>query len=223
VKLFLSFILLLAGCHLAPAQTYSLLPGDSVEQYGFLEDLHTLTIEMENISSNTVTLGWKKVDEFVPLYWEASTCDNVICYTTLQDSGTMNPVITGDKGFLLMHITPHVNYGICTIRYMVWDINFPSQADTLTYILHVINPTGIQAIEPSVEAIIFPNPANDFITIYGSANASAYKLTDGSGKIISAGTLNSNSINVSVLPAGLYNFSFTAGDKLYSRKIVISR
>ncbi|CAN5618435.1 hypothetical protein BH11BAC1_BH11BAC1_20120 [soil metagenome] len=119
------------------AQTYSISPNDTIQLTGALEDLQTLSISQINTSADTLNLMWRKVSESVPPNWDAYVCDNSICYTTLEDSGSMNPVLPSDYGFVLLHITPHVDYGTALIRYSVWDINNPGSIDTLTFRLTV--------------------------------------------------------------------------------------
>ncbi len=109
-----------------------------------MEDLETLSIQQLNISTNNITLMWKKIYESVPPIWEASVCDNAFCNTSLVDNGIMNPIFPNDFGLLLLHITPHVNYGTAVVRYAVWDIANPALKDTLTYILTVNTTSGIE-------------------------------------------------------------------------------
>ncbi|MEO8087154.1 MAG: multicopper oxidase domain-containing protein [Bacteroidota bacterium] len=119
------------------AQTYTISPDDTIQLTGVFEDLQTLSISQINNSADTLNLMWRKISESVPSNWNATVCDNSICYTTLVDSGSMNPVLPFDYGFILLHITPHVSYGTAKIRYSVWDINNPGSIDTLTFILTV--------------------------------------------------------------------------------------
>src|SRR5688572_3464404 len=146
------------------AQSYSIFPDDTISTTGIMEDMATLTIQQINNSAGTLQLQWQKVSESVPTNWEANVCDNLLCYTSLVDSGMMNPVPPSNYGFLLMHITPHVSYGTAVIRYAVWDMISPLLKDTLTYILTVNSPTGIVTID-SDDVEIYPTLANDFITV----------------------------------------------------------
>src|SRR5262245_48617705 len=115
------------------SQSYTLSPGDSISSSGLLADLAILSIEQHNQSVDTLVLKWQKVSESVPAYWDAAVCDNRMCYTTLEDTGTMIPVAPGNFGFLQLHVTPHVNLGTAVVRYEVWDSSNVALRDTLTF------------------------------------------------------------------------------------------
>jgi hypothetical protein len=179
------------------AQTYSVVPNDTIFMTGVMEDLATLSIQQINISANTITLGWQKVSENIPLNWETNVCDNVLCYASLINSGTMNPIIPGDYGFLMMHVTPHVNYGTATIRYEVWDVAYPILRDTLTYILTVNSPTGINEGLELDQVFLSSPPASGFISIHNKTFLSLdYSICDISGKLIDKGISSAGLINI---------------------------
>lgn len=206
-------------------QTYSIIANDTISMTGIMEDLATLTIQQQNISNNTITLEWQKVSESVPPVWETNVCDNVICYSSLVNGGVMNPVGPGDFGFLMMHVTPHVNFGTAIIRYAVWDAAFPLLKDTLTYILTVNAPTGINNVTDVVEYSLFPNPANEMLHLKSDASSSfKYQISDMAGRIIESGEsyLQQLSINTSEYHNGIYYFDIIDGNgKRRNSKIVI--
>lgn len=220
-RIALSVVVIVAAADIAVAQTYSNTPNDTINLEGFMEDLETLSIQQLNISPDTITLKWKKVSESVPAVWEASACDNQICYTSLVDSGTMNPINPSDYGFLLLHITPHVNYGTAVIRYAVWDENNPALKDTLTYILNVLAPSGISESAGKSFFTIFPNPANEYVNITSNLQKEyEFVITDASGKEIEKGISKTKSISVSTsdFPNGVYSVSVFTAKKLTGTK-----
>jgi hypothetical protein len=221
----LSVAALFAATDISFAQTYSLVPNDSISITGTFEDLQTLSIQQVNISSGTIQLKWKKVSESVPAMWDALVCDNAFCNTSLVDSGTMNSVIPGDYGFLLLHVTPHVNYGVATIRYAVWDATNAAMKDTLTFILTVNNTSGISTTENINGFSIFPNPSKEDIQIVTDLETGfQYLITDVSGKEIETGVSSTRSISVSMenFSDGIYNvLVFEVAKILSSKKIII--
>jgi hypothetical protein len=156
---------ILVATNITLSQTFTNAPNDTIQMTGMMEDLETLSIQQINNSSNAIQLKWKKVSQSVPANWEASVCDNAICYTSLVNTGTMNPVNPADYGLLLLHITPHVNYGTAIIRYAVWDTINAAMKDTLTYILTVDATSGISAEKNKKTFNIFPNPSKENINI----------------------------------------------------------
>jgi hypothetical protein len=221
----LSVAALFAATDISFAQTYSLVPNDSISITGMFEDLQTLSVQQVNISSGTIQLKWKKVSESVPALWDALVCDNALCNTSLVDSGTMNPVVPGDYGFLLLHVTPHVNYGVAIIRYAVWDIANAAMKDTLTFILSVNNTSGIGRPEYKNGFSVFPNPSKERIHIVTDFKTGfEYLITDVSGKEIKTGVSTAKSIFVSTenFSDGVYNVLVVEENKiLISKKIII--
>jgi hypothetical protein len=189
-----------------------------------MEDLETLSIQQLNTSSKTITLKWQKVSENVPPIWEASVCDNVNCNTSLVDSGTMNPLNPADYALLLLHITPHINYGKAIVRYAVWDITNPALKDTLTYILNVNATSGIAEAENKNAFSIFPNPAKENINITSKLQTGfQFLITDVLGKEVEKGISKTNNIFVSTenLPNGVYTVSIFTENKINTKQFLI--
>ncbi len=224
-KLILLVTLLLVFMGMSLGQTFSNTPNDSIQMTGMMEDLETLSIQQLNTSSKTITLKWLEIKEAVPANWEASVCDNQICNTSLVDSGTMNPVSPGEYGLILLHITPHVNYGTATVRYIVWDIANPGLKDTLTYILYVNATSGILQSKTNNVLNIYPNPVKDNLNIITNlSSVFIFTVTDELGREIVKGMSETNSICVSTenFASGIYNVSiYDRGAMITSRKILI--
>lgn len=206
------------------AQSYSLTPNDTIKIVGMMEDLETLSIQQINTSTTSITFLWQKISEIVPEKWEATVCDNAYCRTTLEDSGVMNPVEPTDYGLLLLHITPHVNYGTAIVRYAVWDSTNPLQKDTLTYILIVKEASGIVETFNSNLFSIFPNPSQDNITISTFLNQGyKYLILDEAGNNVQAGHIISSSMSIDTknLPSGMYSMSILDDQKIVMIKKII--
>lgn len=214
-----------ATINISFAQTYSMIPKDTFYSIGTLEDLETLSFHQINISSKAIVLKWKKISANIPSNWEASVCDNSICNTTLVDSGMMNPIDTGDYGLLLIHITPHVNYGTAVIRYAIWDIANADMKDTLTYVLVVSASSKIERVENVNTLNIYPNPSNGDINLVSNLPLGfEFIVTDILGKVMLKGTSVTNSIRISTkeIPSGEYNITFLDSKSTKtSKKILI--
>lgn len=212
---------ILAATTISSAQSYSLIPNDTINMTGMMEDLETLIIQQQNISTDTIQLQWAKVSESVPALWEASVCDNQVCYTSLVDSGSMNLINPTDYGFLLLHITPHVNYGTAVIRYEVWDINSPLLRDTLTFILTVTATSGIAESDNKNAFSIFPNPAKDFISINTNSSNKNYSVeifNSVGEKMYSVNTASYCTLPIANWCNGLYTVSVFTENKIINTK-----
>lgn len=211
----------------ATAQNWVTSPNDTIERAGFMEDLETLTISFQNLDSSPLVLKWQKVSAAVPANWEAAVCDNRICYTGLEDSGTMNAVDSSEWAFLLLHITSKVNYGTATVRYMVWDEKYPLDTDTLTFILRVEAPSGNgRGVEaPSIH--LYPNPSNGMLFIQTSGtNGFFYQITDGAGKSMARGFSGTrlHTLSTEGMKTGLYYLSISdENGQWHTLKFIISQ
>ncbi len=212
----ISLVVLITTSDVSFAQSYSIIPNDTFEVTGYLEDLETLIISQLNTTNDTLNLKWQKVSASVPANWEASICDNFTCNLDLAKNGTMNPVVPNDMGFLLLHITAHLNYGTAVIRYSVWDINYPATKDTLTFIMHVYAPAGTTVIDNNSSFSVFPNPSNSYINLKSTLDtAFQYFICDLSGKLISMGNSKESKVNISTsnLANGIYRASIYLKNK----------
>lgn len=225
----LKYIILLVAVILAAtdfsySQSYSITPNDTFQTVGFMEDLETLTISQLNITSDSILMKWKKVSQDVPANWEATVCDNHICNTSLVDSGKMNPIIPTESGFLLLHITAHVNYGTAIIRYAVWDMANPSSKDTITFIMTVNEPSAIVETENKNFFTIFPIPTSDLANIQFRDNeAHTISIYNSIGdKVYSAVSTRDSKIATRNIPNGTYTISISRDNKSsFSKKIII--
>lgn len=204
-------------------QNYIITPNDTIKMNGGMEDLATLSIQQVNTTTKSINLKWEKLSEKVPSNWEAWVCDNKMCYATLEDSGSMNPVFQGEYGLVLLHITPHVNFGTAVIRYSVWDIENEAVKDTLTYILAVNETSGINLTNTN-GIRISPNPAQNIIHILSNLQGGfQFYIHDFLGNNIYSGVSYKNAISLSTenFQNGIYSISITNKNKLISSKKLV--
>ncbi|MBK5284299.1 MAG: T9SS type A sorting domain-containing protein, partial [Bacteroidia bacterium] len=94
-------------------------------------------------------------------------------------------------------------------------------------VLPVVVSTGNE-IESENKISVYPNPASDFIMIKNNSGIGEkvfFRIYDVMGRMISAGQVNDQRINVSTLKNGLYQIVFSENNlqTIGSRKIIISR
>jgi len=78
--------------------------------------------------------------------------------------------------------------------------------------------TGISSFWEN-EALVYPNPASGKINFDSKEICSKIEIMDNLGKTVLA-TVNSNSFDVSALPAGIYTCKFSLNDKTVCKKLV---
>ena len=219
----LSVVAIFAATDFSFSQSYSITPNDTFQTLGFMEDLETLTISQLNITSDSIFLKWVKVSESVPANWEATICDNRICNTTLADSGFMNSVNPTETGFLLLHITAHVNYGTAIIRYAVWDVATPSVRDTVTFIMTVNSPSSISETENKNTFSIFPNPTKDGLNIISTIDKNfTLNIFNADGeKVYSTVSSHYSQLTTQNFSNGIYTLSISDRNKIITTKKII--
>lgn len=116
----------------------------------------------------------------------------------------------GDAAYYPYCILPTRDDG-ALITGIIWDFQVPKQLDIFAM---KVNSDGIivnvpeNAFMPTTEAILYPNPAGEQITVDFSQlyTSAALQLIDISGKIVFKTQLTSNrqTVNISAMPAGTY-------------------
>ena len=117
------------------AQGYYHSPNDTLWASTVLDQQVTMNITQVHTSNDTLQFVWQKLLVDLPFGWDATICDNSNCNLALIDGDTTLPVLPGDDGLLLIHCTPHITTGVGIIQYTMFEINQPTQLDTLTWII----------------------------------------------------------------------------------------
>jgi hypothetical protein len=89
------------------------------------------------------------------------------------------------------------------------------------YLRYRTSPSGIANLKVSDNFIIYPNPANDKITIEANSIGAPYvvKLYDAQGKLVFTG-ISSKEIDISTLPKGVYAITIEYNGKRLVKQIV---
>lgn len=90
-------------------------------------------------------------------------------------------------------------------------------------VFKLTGPLGNASFENTSKFIVYPNPANNIITI-ASSGIESYKLSvaDLTGKVLIEKSLNGieNTLDISSLSNGVYFFTLNSGDKIETVKII---
>jgi hypothetical protein len=117
------------------AQGYKISPGDSVRGKIELGGRAVLNINQIHPGKDTLHLKWKQIYVNMPSGWDGTICDYGHCYSTLKDTGTMDPVLPGDDALISMHFFASKTPGTAIIRYILTSGGPLFQSDTLTWIV----------------------------------------------------------------------------------------
>ena len=80
-----------------------------------------------------------------------------------------------------------------------------------------------QQTDSTTVLAIYPNPVQDAITIEGAALNASYQISNANGKVVQTGTIQKESqrIDTSHLPRGIYFVQIAATDKTIVKKIIL--
>ena len=68
---------------------------------------------------------------------------------------------------------------------------------------------------------VYPNPANEFVTISSAVEINKVEVYNLLGKkVISASKLNNNNLDISSLAKGVYMMKLTSGESVASKKLI---
>jgi len=71
--------------------------------------------------------------------------------------------------------------------------------------------------------IVYPNPVtNGFVQLHKLTRTVKYAIYNATGKLVQSGNTSQTNINVSQLPKGLYIIRFYEGNRMSSKKLIIS-
>jgi hypothetical protein len=204
------------------AQHYAISPARTVNMTPAFNELTIVDIYQENTSNTTIQLKWKLLSNGLFPGWDFSLCDYTTCYPGIPDSGTMTPVPPGEKGFLGLNVKPYDIPGTGMVKMYVYEEGFETKGDTLTWLV-IAKPTGITEFSRSAVVSLYPNPANEMVTVHVDAadlSSASIQVTDLLGKsLINKPVINeSTKLDVSGLPTGYYLIQCKYGNETAGMK-----
>jgi hypothetical protein len=179
-------------------QSYYHSPNDTIMENAEFNDVNVFNITQLHPTADTLYFKWYKQSIEMPGTWEASICDVGHCYTTLRDSGIMDPIYPGDAGLMSLHIDPKFEAGTATIRYTIFAENTPERVDTLTWIITASGPTGFNEPDLSQPEII--NNGKEIICKNLKGEYSKAFLYNSNGRLLASRDIavNDNELSISL-------------------------
>lgn len=175
------FVILAAGN--ASAQSYRVLPDDTLRVTAIANELTIFDIYQENLTQEPLLLGWRTVSNELPEGWDFSVCDLGSCYAGMPVGGEMHPTPVGEKAFLGLNIEPRGVAGTGVARIYVYDTKSPETGDTLTWIVDVANASVPLASVKKAQT--YPNPFSRSVTLnFGQTVSGNVVVRDLSGSVV---------------------------------------
>lgn len=162
---------------------------------------------INNLSGDTLTLRWVRVEENIPSWWRSSVCTQYICSSIPTDSATIT-LLPGDQDMVYVHIYPYGFADTGNVVLKIFNVNNPS--DSTLVMFHADVATGIT--EHSSVSYLYADLFSHALK-FNSAEQGTWTLTDISGRIIgSEKTQPGEEYSVVVPRSGVYFFTFVNGD-----------
>jgi hypothetical protein len=227
IPYFLLLVALLIA-NISKAQ-YSFSPSTTIVKYQKLNELSYDSIHIANNSTDTLNLKWEllEYDTVGGSYFDFCSTGN--CWLAIPSSGSFPPIKPGGFGYAGVHIWTGNIVADCKARIWVYKEGNYTVGDTLTYILHAINGTGIKDYSESDDSFtVYPNPVSDKVIISSTFNKpEEVKLIICNilGEVIfsKTGLTALSEISLDNFAEGLYFLNIISNNKKYVNKIVVSR
>lgn len=228
MKRFLLTSLLCSFLYLANAQHFNIYPSDFVTDTVQAGETSVQNINIVPVDSQEVQVKWGVVHNTLDTGWSVSLCDYPACYFYIPDSGTMDVISVaqlegGLTPFFQLLVTTNDVVAETELSLYFYDVSEPLLVDTITF--SVVNtPAPIDTSEVSsigsvdlTSAIkVFPNPANNFLTINGATvdDVSVFDLSGVRVKTYNFNGQQNVELSVADLASGMYILETRSGDQV---------
>lgn len=219
-------LFLLAGLIPARSQTFTALPADSIETTNDINDWLSDYIYIQNNSGGSLNLSFQRlVNTMDPIGWSVLLCTNNGCNPYVPSSGSLGVIANGDSAYFDLSTGFVGIAGTGEIKFRVYEVGNPSNADTITYRYHAISMAGIfdnTANEVQLSQN-FPNPFTSSTTIQYDLGGSAGKMviSDMQGRTIAEYELSEGTTEIIIpgnMEQGIYFYSLYCKEMMISRK-----
>lgn len=198
---------------LNPAKTVKVISVDLKDKFLDIE-IHT---KVKNISSDSISLKWKRRQPALPEGWISQVCDGITCFedfvsTNIDPVNRINIPVTlkaGEEREFILHVFPVTKAGKGNIYIDLFSLKKPDSLLTTMEFDLTINglSTSIQLIDNDIDDIrISPNPVYDQVTINhpfeSLAHIDIYNLLGQRKGLLEA--REDNKYDVSFLPPNIY-------------------
>ena len=207
------------------AQSYTLVPGNSVSSMidanGFIEP----KIEALNNTGGDITLEYELLSNTLNSAWSILLCDNVNCYPSAWQSATMDPIGGGVQEMIFkVTLDPQGTAGTGALVYRLWDRANPGVEDTISFDFEVTPATSL-AEELIAQIKVFPQPATDLVYVELPSQMGRVELdiVDLAGAVVARHNVNGTNaeLDVTNLAHGMYILRIKNDDMVLNKRISV--
>ena len=191
------------------AQSFTTIPTDTI--VATLANSTTAQYKMKQVNNTggVLSLDIEVVKNTIPAGWDGMVCLQGICLGYIPAVGftaSQADLNANDTGYVRLTADPMTVGGGGELRIYVFDVNFPLDGDTLTWIINPA-PTSVNEVNSNLSANISPNPSKDIVAIISESKMISIKIYSLKGELVhSIDGINSKELKVNVkqFPLGIY-------------------
>lgn len=159
-----------------------------------------------NHTDTTIEVGWERIVVQMPSSWETYVCSDITCAPPSAMFGSF-PLQAGDTVNLDCHFLPAGIAGMGKVILKLFPIPDTSRVILMEYNCDVeltLSQSGNS--QSSDDLFVFPNPANDRVTIWSGNELKAIEIRDILGRVVirEEAQFLQREITLTSLPAGQY-------------------
>ncbi|MGC6533734.1 MAG: T9SS type A sorting domain-containing protein [Flavobacteriales bacterium] len=212
--------LLCAVAFLTGSAQYSVETTDyqgTVPLVGFTD--HNVYV-LNELTTDSLHLGWKFIDNTCPPEWTFALCDFGFCYEDIPPSGVMQPIPAVADGFLKLTVWANEVEGSGSVTFWVYEVDDFENYQRITFWFNMA-PVSVAEVDRAA-LTAFPNPANTTLTA-SSPVPGEWQLFNNQGQLLldAGNPAVSWKVDVSQFPAGWYTLKCTREDGVHTEPVLI--
>ncbi|XOV65828.1 MAG: T9SS type A sorting domain-containing protein [Fluviicola sp.] len=174
------------------------------------------------VGNDTVTLGIEVIYNDVPQAWDGMLCIFGQCLGSISPVGTqatMWPIEGSNQGMVRLTVNPFNGTETAKFQVMVWDVEFPNETDTATFILNrTLNAPELLASNVQIA----PNPVSESLSIDSDYDLNNAQIINSVGQVVRSTGISASqqTINVAELPEGIYTIRLTGNVGVIEKRFV---
>ena len=186
-------------------QTFTWDTNDTIETNLALNTTVQLPTYQSAIGTDTVTLAIEVIYNDIPATWDGMICIYGACLGTIPAVGTqatMSPLWSPNQGMVRLTVNPMNGTETAKLQVYVYDINFPNDGDTATWLLNTTLSVDEYAWN---DLSVYPNPMNDVLSISTENQIEVVELHSMNGQLVARyENILKGKIDVSDIETGAY-------------------
>ncbi|MCR9171079.1 MAG: T9SS type A sorting domain-containing protein [bacterium] len=219
--LLLSSAIVLSGAAFSQS-TFQWDTNDTIETNLNLNTYDQYPMYQSVVGNDTVTLAIEIIYNDLPQSWDGMVCVYGLCLGSIPPVGTttqMNPIYGSNQGMVRLTVNPFNGTESAKLQILVWDVNYPNDTDTATFLL---NTTASTPELLASKVTIAPNPAQDFITVDSDYDLNQAVFIDAAGRVVETIEIvaSQQALSVANLPKGVYTVQLSGGQGIIEKRFV---